>query len=247
VIFKSQDIFLHGAHNHLFEPEGDSSSVLKDRMEYSLALGILDKVISQTIVKRKLKEMFEYRHRITNQDIYAHNDSARSSKNSSSNIIPMTLLLTGSTGFIGSSLASFFTTGGYKIIRLLRSQSRLQSQQLENTTQKSVHWDPITGSLNLPSIEGVDAVVNLAGENIYGRWTKEKKNRILSSRVQSTKFLCKSLASLKKPPKALVSASATAYMVIEERRFCQRIIIVLQLALLIFYLKFVVNGKMPQK
>jgi NAD dependent epimerase/dehydratase family enzyme len=159
----------------------------------------------------------------------------------------MTLLLTGSTGFIGSSLASFFTTGGYKIIRLLRSQSQLQSQQLENTTQKSVHWDPITGSLNLPSIEGVDAVVNLAGENIYGRWTKEKKNRILSSRVQSTKFLCKSLASLRKPPKALVSASATAYMVIEERRFCQRIIIVLQLALLIFYLKFVVNGKMPQK
>jgi uncharacterized protein (TIGR01777 family) len=210
VIFKSQDLFLHGAHNHLFEPQG-ASSVLKDRMEYSLALGILGKVISQTIVKRKLKEMFEYRHRITNQDIYSHNDSARSSKNSSSNIIPMTLLLTGSTGFIGSSLASFLTTGGYKIIRLLRSQSRLQSQQLENTTQKSVHGDPITGSLNLPSIEGVDAVVNLAGENIYGRWTKEKKNRILSSRVQSTKFLCKSLASLKKPPKALVSASATGY------------------------------------
>jgi uncharacterized protein len=210
VIFKSQELFLHGAHNHLFEPEGASSSVLKDRMEYSLDLGILGKVTSQTIVKRKLKEMFEYIHRITNQDIYAHNDSARSSKNSS-NIIPMTLLLTGSTGFIGSSLASFLMTRGYKIIRLLRSQSRLQSQQLENTTQKSVHWDPITGSFNLPSIEGADAVVNLTGENIYGRWTKEKKNRILSSRVQSTKFLCKSLASLKKPPEVLVSASATGY------------------------------------
>jgi uncharacterized protein len=113
VIFKSQDLFLHRAHNHLFEPEGASSSILKDRMEYSLALGILGKVISQTIVKRKLKEMFEYRHKITNQDIYAHNDSA-SSKNSSSNIIPMTLLLTGSTGFIGTSLASFLTTGGTK-------------------------------------------------------------------------------------------------------------------------------------
>ena len=76
MLFKSQDLFLHGAHNHLFEPEGDSSSVLKDRIEYSLALGILGKVISQTIVKRKLKEMFEYRHRITSPDIYAHNDSA---------------------------------------------------------------------------------------------------------------------------------------------------------------------------
>jgi uncharacterized protein (TIGR01777 family) len=119
----------------------------------------------------------------------------------------MTILLTGSTGFIGSSLTPFLTTGGYKIIHLLRSQS----SQFENNAHKSLQWDPISGSLDLPSIEGVDAVVNLAGENIYGRWTKEKKNKILSSRVESTKFLCKSLASLDKPPKVLVSASATGY------------------------------------
>ena len=74
-----------------------------------------------------------------------------------------------------------------------------------------VLWDSISGSLYLPSIEGVDGVVNLAGENIYGRWTKEKKKKILLSRVQSTKFLCKSLASLNKPPIVLVSASATGY------------------------------------
>jgi uncharacterized protein (TIGR01777 family) len=102
---------------------------------------------------------------------------------------------------------------------LLRSQSpqfgkqfRKQfRKQFGNNTQRSVPWDPISGSLDLSSIEGVDAVINLAGENIYGRWTKEKKSRILSSRVQSTKFLCKSLASLNKPPKVLVSASAIGY------------------------------------
>lgn len=55
MLFKSQDLFLHGAHNHLFEPEGDSSSVLKDRIEYSLALGILGKVISQTYSQEKTK------------------------------------------------------------------------------------------------------------------------------------------------------------------------------------------------
>ena len=200
--------FSSWSHTHLFESEdaAASSSVLEDRIEYSLPLGILGKIFSQTIVNNKLKEMFEYRHRITSQDIHIHNNSA-SSKSSNSNIIPMTILLTGSTGFIGSALAPFLTVAGYKIIRMLRSQS----PQFENNTQRSVPWDPISGSLDLSSIEGVDAVVNLAGENIYGRWTKEKKSRILSSRVQSTRFLCKSLASLNKPPKVLVSASAIGY------------------------------------
>ena len=57
----------------------------------------------------------------------------------------------------------------------------------------------------------INAVVNLAGENVFGRWTKEKKKRILESRVNTTKSLCKALASLDKPPQILVSASATGY------------------------------------
>jgi uncharacterized protein (TIGR01777 family) len=57
----------------------------------------------------------------------------------------------------------------------------------------------------------MDAVVNLAGENIFGRWTKEKKKRIFESRVNTTKSLCKLLSSLDKPPRVLVSASATGY------------------------------------
>lgn len=200
--------FSSWSHTHLFESKDVASSILEDRIEYSLPLGILGKVFSQTMVKKKLKEIFEYRHTITNQDISIHNNSVRWKRDdNNNNIIPMTILLTGSTGFIGSALASFLTAGGNKIVRLLRSPS----PQFENNAQKSVPWDPISGSLYLPSIEGVDAVVNLAGENIYGRWTKEKKKRILLSRVQTTKFLCKFLASLNKPPKVLVSASATGY------------------------------------
>jgi hypothetical protein len=57
----------------------------------------------------------------------------------------------------------------------------------------------------------MDAVVNLAGENIFGRWTKEKKKRVFDSRVNTTRSLCKLLSSLDKPPKVLVSASATGY------------------------------------
>jgi len=54
-------------------------------------------------------------------------------------------------------------------------------------------------------------VVNLSGEDIYGKWTKEKKRKILDSRVQTTKLLCKTLASINRPPKVLVAASATGY------------------------------------
>jgi uncharacterized protein len=57
----------------------------------------------------------------------------------------------------------------------------------------------------------IKAVVNLAGENIFGRWTKEKKKRIFDSRVNTTKSLCKLLSSIDKPAKVLVSASATGY------------------------------------
>ncbi|HEY7572257.1 MAG TPA: NAD-dependent epimerase/dehydratase family protein [Nitrososphaeraceae archaeon] len=59
--------------------------------------------------------------------------------------------------------------------------------------------------------ENIYTVVNLSGENIFGRWTKKKKKRIFDSRVNTTQSLCKMLSSLDKPPKVLVSASATGY------------------------------------
>jgi uncharacterized protein (TIGR01777 family) len=75
-----------------------------------------------------------------------------------------------------------------------------------------VHWQPETGSIATPGLEGLDAVVHLAGENIAaGRWTAEKKASIRDSRVQGTHLLCDALAQLVNPPKVLVSASAIGY------------------------------------
>jgi uncharacterized protein len=82
---------------------------------------------------------------------------------------------------------------------------------------KSIQWNPSSAYVHTSSLNdkidnyNVDAVVNLAGENIFGRWTKEKKKRIFDSRINTTKYLCKVLSSLDKPPKVLVSASATGY------------------------------------
>jgi hypothetical protein len=89
------------------------------------------------------------------------------------------------------------------VIRLLRSKPSAGEGQR--------FWDPEAGTLDLGALEGLDAVVNLAGENVAGRWTEAKKVKILDSRVKATRLLSESLARLAKPPKVLVSASASGF------------------------------------
>ncbi len=116
----------------------------------------------------------------------------------------MHVVVTGSTGLIGSALVSFLTTEGHRVTRLMRSTPRPGAAE--------VPWAPEAGSVAVPGLEGAEAVVHLAGENIAtGRWTAAKKARIRDSRVQGTRVLCEALTQLAEPPKVLVSASAIGY------------------------------------
>jgi uncharacterized protein len=115
----------------------------------------------------------------------------------------MNILVTGASGLIGTALGSSLTSSGHAVTCLVRGQP--------TSGQKAAHWDPMAGIIDASALEGVDAVVHLAGENIAQRWTSSQKAKIRDSRVKGTQLLCETLARLSSPPKVLVSASAIGY------------------------------------
>jgi uncharacterized protein (TIGR01777 family) len=116
----------------------------------------------------------------------------------------MNVLVTGSSGLVGSALVSQLKGDGHTVTRLVRSR--------RSAAEAQVPWDPEVGTIDAASLEGLDAVVHLAGESIAaGRWTAARKVRILESRVKGTRLLAEALARLHKRPKVLVSASAVGY------------------------------------
>ena len=120
----------------------------------------------------------------------------------------MKVIVTGSTGLVGQALIRSLMSEGHSVTRLVRGGA----QTFRAPNSVAVNWDPERGQLDAGELEGHDAAVHLAGEPVAeGRWTDEKKRRILESRVKSTRLLAETLAGLKDKPKVLVSASATGF------------------------------------
>jgi len=111
--------------------------------------------------------------------------------------------VSGATGLIGSALAQRLTREGHEVVPLVRRPPR--------PSERAIAWDPARGTIDRAALEGYDAVVNLAGENVFGRWTAEKKQRIRESRVAGTRLVSEAIAGLERPPRVLLAASAVGY------------------------------------
>jgi uncharacterized protein (TIGR01777 family) len=114
----------------------------------------------------------------------------------------MKIAVTGSTGMIGSALIEEIERRGDTAVRVVRS----------NAGPADVSWDITQGTIEAAKLEGVDAVVHLAGEGIGDKkWTDERKKRVLESRTRGTALIAETIAALETPPKVFVSGSAIGF------------------------------------
>ena len=119
----------------------------------------------------------------------------------------MSVLVTGATGFVGRRLLRLLD----KPVVLSRDPARA-AREIGGLAARVVAWDPMRGPPPATAFEGVDTVMHLAGESVAdGRWTKERKRRILETRSVGTRHLVQGIAQLAQRPTVLVSASAVGY------------------------------------
>src|SRR5215213_9008330 len=115
----------------------------------------------------------------------------------------MDVLVTGAHGLIGSALIPRLRADGHRVVRLVRDDPE---------GSDDVRWDPSAGTIDAGGLDGVDAVVHLAGAGIGDKkWTPARKQLILGSRTRGTDLLARTLAGLARPPKVLLSGSAVGY------------------------------------
>jgi uncharacterized protein (TIGR01777 family) len=169
---------LRWTHVHEFAPAGSGQTRVTD-------------TVDTRVPAFALRGMFAYRHRQLADDLAAHH-RYRSQ--------PLTVAVTGAGGLIGSALTALLSTGGHRVIRLVRHAPQDKDER---------RWQPDNPAPDL--LSGVDAVVHLAGKSIAGRFTGSHKQGLRSSRIGPTRKLAELAARTPAGPKVFVSASAIGY------------------------------------
>ncbi len=172
---------LRWRHVHRFAPEGPGATRVTD-------------VVETPVPAPLLAQTFRYRHRQLADDLTVQRAMADYAPG------PLTVAMTGSSGLVGSALASLLSTGGHRVVHLVRRRALGDSER---------EWRP--GSPAPRLLEGVDAVVHLAGASIAGRFSPSHKETIRESRIEPTDRLAQLMAATPDGPRVLVAASAIGY------------------------------------
>lgn len=189
--------FAHWEHAHRVEPvDGGRACLLTDEIQYRLPFGVIGRIAGGAFARKELERLFEYRHAVTKADV--------ESASRYISVRPMRFLIAGASGLVGRALTAFLQTQGHTVMRLVRRATRERDE---------VFWNPAKGEIDAQAMRGVDAVVNLSGEGVAdARWSPERKDAIMRSRVDSTRTLVLAIAAVQSErlrPFVFVSASAT--------------------------------------
>lgn len=180
-------------HTHRFLDAEGGGSIMEDEVEWEAPMGAAGRVLAEPFLEKDMGRLFGFRHARLRHDLDLHDRYGSGG--------PLTVALTGASGLLGNALASLLRSGGHTVLPMTR-----------DPRGDGIRWDPDGGDWDRAELEGVDAVIHLAGEPIFGlRWSQEKKDRILESRKQGTEVLARALAGLRRKPSVLVSASAVGF------------------------------------
>lgn len=186
--------FAHWVHKHLFLEEGPQACHMRDEVHYKLPMGFLGQAVAGRYVRKRLDRMFDFRHLRLNRDLALHREYRDRPR--------LTIAISGASGVLGTALTALLTTGGHTVLPLVRRQG---------AGPHEIAWDPRAGTIEAHKLEGVDALIHLAGANVAQRWTPDTKRIIIDSRTQGTALLAKTLTQLDRPPAVMLSASAVGY------------------------------------
>jgi uncharacterized protein (TIGR01777 family) len=181
-------------HTHNFYPgEKEQQSALVDDISYELPGGRIGDLL-QGVIHRQLEQSFRYRHHMLQNDLAMHHNAPAK---------PLTIVISGASGLIGQNLVPFLTTGGHRVIKLVRCPP---------SGPDELYWNPARNELDLSGLAHIYGVINLSGENIGdGRWTSAKKARIIHSRIDTTRLLVKTMQARSQKPDVFLSSSAIGY------------------------------------
>lgn len=168
-------------HIHEFDDLGDGRTLMTDRVETPVPGALL-------------RPMFVYRHRQLADDLAAHQRAK------AHGLQPLTVAVSGASGLVGSALTAFLSTGGHRVIRLVRHTAGSPDER---------QWNPDDPDRDL--LAGIDAVIHLAGASIAGRFTAQHRRVIRDSRIGPTRRLAELVADTASGPNALICASAVGY------------------------------------
>lgn len=195
-----RDVLLSGPfakweHLHEIKADGADACVLTDTIAYRLPFGKIGAAFGARLTRQKLARLFAWRHATTRADLECTGDGGNPPR--------LRVAIAGASGLIGKALVPFLQTQGHEVLRLVRGRSAREGE---------VFWNPSTHELDATHLEGVDAIINLAGENVAGgRWTKSRRDRIFRSRVDAAQTLVSALGKLQKKPGVLINAAAIGY------------------------------------